>query len=205
MENLAARVNTEEVHVNTFKSPTESIQSLHDVQNDPSYCILNNGHVILLNNGQQQMESPSGELSQNARDFLDTNKMETIVESKVEDTNEMSFYGNLQSNKLNSYNIFQVHPVPLLNTSDEEFDLACEEEIADIDANLQTGQRKFEILYNKNYLEEISKIGHQRNQSQNIIGFEKRFNESKGPKSRNYFQSSLAGKGDLHTVAEEPT
>ena len=89
--------------------------------------------------------------------------------------------------------------------SDEEVDLACEEEIADIEAQVQMGgPRKYEILYNKNYLEEINKIGHQRHQSQNIIGFEKRFNE-KGTKSRNYFQSSLAGKGDLPTVAEEAT
>ena len=79
-----------------------------------------------------------------------------------------------------------------------------EEEITDIDASLQTGKRKYEVLYNKNYLEEVSKNGHQRYQSQYIIGFEKKFNE-KGPKSRNYFQSSLAGKGDLHTVAEEAT
>lgn len=47
--------------------------------------------MILLNGAY---ESP-GDQSQNAREFLDTNnKMETIIEARAEDTNEMSFGGN---------------------------------------------------------------------------------------------------------------
>ena len=54
-----------------------------------SYCILNNGHVLLLSSDVEQPAAP-----QNVRDFLEpaTNHLDPIMEAKGEDTLEAGSY-----------------------------------------------------------------------------------------------------------------